>query len=318
MKKQTLSAIGICTSNSHPKTLTLYSPLISFQPNTSMRIVSTLAGVLLAASLATTQTVNAQTTPAGSYTGNASVHTADSLRAAIQGGQLVLPAQVTGGAVFAGLFKDAPAVQGVRVPVIVFMHGSSGTKLPAILQWQRWLAEQGYASLAPDSMGLPDRIVYKSPIDKDTYERIHALRSSEINPAVDALRAQPWADMQRLVLAGTSEGSVPVARHDGAAFVAKIMYAWSCETNYFVTSPQSRFEVNKPVLNIISNTDPFFSKSNHWLGNPDAQGHCGAALKDNKHAAVLLIPDAPHTLFTLPAALHSTAGFLAYVFNKSQ
>ncbi len=277
-----------------------------------MRIIALLASCLSVAHFA----AHAQTPPAGSFTGSATVHTPDSIRAAIQGGQLVLPAKVTGGAIYAGLFKDAPTVQGVRVPVIVFMHGSTGTKLPAILQWQKWLAEQGYASFAPDSMVLPDRIKYQSPIDKDTYERIHALRASEINPAVEALRAQPWADMQKLVLAGTSEGSVPVARHDGAAFAAKIMYAWSCEVNYFVKSPQSNFDVNKPVLNIISSTDPFFSKSNSWLGNPEAQGHCAAALKGNAGAAVLLIPDAPHTLFMFPAALHSTAGFLAKVLGK--
>ena len=39
-------------------------------------------------------------------------------------------------------------------------------------------------------------------------------------------------------------------------------------------------------------------------------GHCGAALKDNPRAAVVLVPDAPHTLLNLPAARVATAGFL--------
>ena len=65
------------------------------------------------------------------------------------------------------------------------------------------------------------------------------------------------------------------------------------------------------MLNVISNTDPFFSKSNTWLGNPEAQGHCGAALKENPQAAVVLVPNAPHTLLNLPAARLATAGFLA-------
>ena len=43
----------------------------------------------------------------------------------------------------------------------------------------------------------------------------------------------------------------------------------------------------------------------------DAQGHCAAALKDNPKAAVLLVPNAPHTLLNLPAARHAVAGFLA-------
>ena len=41
-----------------------------------------------------------------------------------------------------------------------------------------------------------------------------------------------------------------------------------------------------------------------------AQGHCGAALADNKNATVVLIPGAPHTLLNLPAARHATEGFL--------
>jgi len=64
------------------------------------------------------------------------------------------------------------------------------------------------------------------------------------------------------------------------------------------------------VLNVISASDPFFSRSNSWLGASDAAGHCGAAFKGQAGAAVLLLPDAPHTLINLPAARHAVAGFL--------
>ena len=119
-------------------------------------------------------------------------------------------------------------------------------------------------------------------IDKVSYEKIHALRASEVAPALAALKSQAWADSSSLILAGTSEGSVPVARYPG-----------------------------KPVLNVISSSDPFFSRRNTWLSNPDAQGHCGAALKGNNRAAVLLVPDAPHTLLNFAATRSATAGFLA-------
>ena len=193
----------------------------------------------------------------------------------------------------------------------MFLHGSSGLALKAIGEWQQWLCGLGYASIAPNSFALPDRVTYKSPIDKDAYERIHALRASEIAPALNALKGQSWVDTNRLVLAGTSEGAVPVARHAGPEFAARMLYAWSCEVNYFVKSPQNAFEPNKPVLNVISATDPFFSKSNSWVGN--AQGHCGPALAANPQASVLLVPNAPHTLINLPAARSATAGFLSHL-----
>jgi len=69
-----------------------------------------------------------------------------------------------------------------------------------------------------------------------------------------------------------------------------MLYAWSCEANYFVEQPRNAFEPGKPVRNVISASDPFFSQSNDWLGNPGALGHCGAALKDRPQAAVLLAP----------------------------
>jgi dienelactone hydrolase len=249
--------------------------------------------------------------PAGEVNGTAWVHTSESLLASVQQGSLCLPAAVTGGQAYCGKFQDAPKTNGTKVPVVVFLHGSSGLGLKAIGEWQLWLAGMGWASLAPDSFALAGRVTYKSPIDKDSYERIHALRATEIAPAVAALKSQSWVDATRLVLAGTSEGAVPVARYGGTEFIARILYAWSCEPNYFVKEPMNAFRVDQPVLNVISTSDPFFSSANPWLGNPAALGHCGMALKENLRAAVLLVPNAPHTLFTLPGARYATAGFLA-------
>jgi hypothetical protein len=259
----------------------------------------------------------AQTTPpAGEIKGDAWTHTKESLAASVQQADVCLPAAVTGGAPYVGKFSAIPKVTDRKVPVVLFLHGSSGLGLKAIGEWQQWLCSLGIASVAPDSFALPGHVTYKSPIDKDAYEKIHALRASEIAPALAAIKAAPWADTSRLVLAGTSEGSVPVARYTGTEFAARMLYAWSCETNYFVRQPQNAFEPGKPVLNVISATDPFFSKSNAWLGNPDAQGHCGAALKDNAQASVVLVPGAPHTLLNLPAARDATAGFLDRLMRR--
>jgi hypothetical protein len=272
----------------------------------------------LAAVLALTgANVNAQATaPAGEIKGDAWVHTKESLAASVQQADVCLPAAVTGGTPYVGKFSGIPKVIDRKVPVVLFLHGSSGLGLKAIGEWQQWLCTLGVASIAPDSFALPNHVTYKSPIDKDAYEKIHALRASEIAPALAALKSAPWADSSRLILAGTSEGSVPVARYSGTDFAARMLFAWSCEANYFVKQPGNAFEPGKPVLNVISSTDPFFSKSNAWLGNADAQGHCGAALKDNAQASIVLIPGAPHTLLNLPGARDATAGFLERVVRR--
>ena len=70
--------------------------------------------------------------PAGEIKGDAWVHTRDSLAASVQQADVCLPAAVTGGAVFCGKFKDLPKVGAKPVPVVLFLHGSSGLGLKAI------------------------------------------------------------------------------------------------------------------------------------------------------------------------------------------
>ena len=273
------------------------------------------ATLSIALLLAATQAWCQAPAPQGEIKGQAIVHTPESARAAMAYGALVLPAAATGGAEFTGAFKDAPRETRARVPVVVFLHGSSGLGLKAIGEWQQWLATMGIASFAPDSFALPGRVTYTSPVGKDFYEKIHALRGSEITLAVQALKDAPWADPRRMVLAGTSEGATAVARYAGDAFAARMIFSWSCEDNYFVESHRTAVRTEQPVLNVISATDPFFSRSNAWLGQPAAVGHCAAAFKDHPKASIVLIPGAPHTLLNLPAARQVVAGFLQDVLK---
>ena len=104
--------------------------------------------------------------------------------------------------------------------------------------------------------------------------------------------------------------TIVYARYGGTEFAGRMVFSWSCENNYFVEQHRTALPADRPVLNVMSSTDVFFSPSNAWLGNTAARGHCADALKDNKMASVVLIPGAPHTLMNLPQARHATAGFL--------
>jgi len=249
-------------------------------------------------------------TPKGEVQGSAWQHTGESLRGLVLEASVALPPAVTGGAAYLGKWKNMPAGSAVKVPVVVFLHGSSGLGLKAIGEWQQWLAAMGVASVAPDSFALPDRITYTSPVGKDVYEKIHALRISEIAPVLAALKDRAWADPRRLVLAGASEGGVPVARYGGPEFAARIIYSWSCESNYFVAEPRTQVLAGQPVLNVMSSSDPFFAPSNPWLGNPAARGNAAEAFKDSRTATIVLVPGAPHTLLNLPQVRAVTRSFL--------
>lgn len=274
------------------------------------RFIALQAFAALAILLSGCASMSPSPLPAGEIKGTKTVHTVESAQGVIDTAQLVLPATATGTAVYSGLLRDAPRDLRGPVPLVVFLHGSSGLGLKAIGEWQLWLAGMGIASLAPNSFALPDRLTYKSPVGQDVYEKIHALRMSEIALAVNAVKRLPWVDASRMVLAGTSEGATSVARYTGSEFAGRIVFSWSCENNYFVRQHATALPTDRPVLNVMSSTDNFFSDTNPWLGNLNPKGHCGEALKSSKMASVLLIPGAPHTLLNLPQARHATAGFL--------
>lgn len=268
-----------------------------------------LKTLCLAALLALAGPIAFAQAPAGELQGSAWQHTDDSARAVVAGASVALPAAVTGAA-FIGKLAAAPREARTRVPVVLFLHGSSGLGLAAIAEWQAWLASFGIASFAPDSFALPQRVTYKSPIDKPSYERIHALRASEIALGLAALRSLPWVDTSRIVLAGASEGGVPVARDTTAgAWAGRMIFSWSCEDNYFVEQHRTAVFA-EPVLDVMSSTDAFFSPSNPWLGHANAAGHCGPALKAHKAATIVLVPGAPHTLLNLPQVRQVTRAWL--------
>lgn len=274
------------------------------------------AGSLALAGCASQPTAQGPVTtavPQGAIKGTATHHTPESLQAAIDQAWVSLPARVTGAAPYHGIYSQAPAAQR-KVPVMVFVHGSGGIN-PMIKEFQKWAAESvGIASITADSFQLAHRITYKSPIAQADYEVVHALRSTELKATMAALPGLPFADTQRVVIAGTSEGAVAVARYQAAAGTpaeqGRLILSWTCENNYHVQQHGTQLPHTLPVLNVVSSTDIYFSRSNSWLGNDAAEGHCGAALKDNKVSSVVLIPGAPHTLFNVPQARQPIEGFL--------
>ncbi len=247
----------------------------------------------------------------GQTKGSAWAHTSKSAARVIDDAMVSLPAGVNGFPNVSWLrWREMPRGAGRRVPVVILLHGSAGVRVGAIEEWQRWLATLGVASVVPDSFALPDRLTYTSPVDKEVYERVHTLRASEIDIALKAVRAASWADPQRVVLAGTSEGAVAVARHAGEGFAGRMVLSWSCEDNYFVRDDRTALAPQVPVLNIISASDPFFTAANPFIGSSRAVGHCGPALAKHPRATVVILPGAPHTVLGVPGAKHAVEGFL--------
>lgn len=228
----------------------------------------------------------------------------------------VLPAALTGGQRQEGLVPDMPALDGKHVPVVVIMHGSSGVA-GFIKEYQNWLADDlGLVSIAPDSLAIPDRLTYTSPIAKEVYERLHALRLAELENALAKVQGYPWVDRNRIVVIGTSEGSVPVARLPGTLPVGRVMYSWSCETNYFVDQPKIEIPPETPVLSVIASRDPYFSPDSPLNKDMTVKGTCADALKNYKDATITILSTDKHTIMNFPQARDITAAFLRRILKN--
>ena len=205
--------------------------------------------------------------------------------------------------------KNLPAA-----PILLFAHGSSGIGAP-LKAFARFISSLGWSFLAPDSFVFPDRITYSSPVSRENYERVHAMRSQELDYAARHLDEAPGFS-GRYAVAGTSEGGVAAARFtapEGRRESGRILFSWPAEDNYHVVSHQTHIPDDVPVLNIMSAEDKYFSRANPWLANPDALGHAGRTLAHHPQTSILLIPGAPHTLFALPQTESAVRAFLVRI-----
>lgn len=271
---------------------------------TPLRIVS--AAAILAVALATSPSGFAQ-----SIQGTVLEPEPSNLALTWDWASVVLPASLTQDGVWSGVMLRARVKNTMgRAPTAIVMHGSSGNAA-AIKEYQRWLAEElGVASIAPDSLAIPNRLTYSSPIDKPTYERVHKLRLAELQHALTRASELPWVDDGRLVVIGSSEGSVPIGRLPGLPTLARIIYSWSCEANYFVESPGLALPTTAPTLTIISSRDPYFSAHNPWNKDYPVTGSCANALENHESATSVVLSSDKHTILGFPATRDLTKAFL--------
>ncbi len=253
----------------------------------------------------------------GTLSGAHDRHTPESLAKSFSHAWFVAPKGV-----FEGRLDEMPGFvatalgTGELFPIVLFAHGSSGIGEP-VKAFARYVASLGVGMVIPNSFVLEDRLAYTSPVARKDYERVHAMRSAELAWAAAHLDEIPGWD-GRHVVAGTSEGGVAAARFtapDGVPESGRMIFSWSCEDNYHVEAHRTAIPDDLPVLCVMSAADKFFSRANPWLDNPGAVGNPSVTLAKNKHAAIVLIPGAPHTLFALPQTESATLGFLARVFE---
>jgi len=113
---------------------------------------------------------------------------------------------------------------GVKVPVVLYLHGCTGIKQQA-RRYRALLLSEGYAVFMPDSFQRPGR--WACGEEGPLAYRV-SLRLQELAYAYRQIRALPWVDQKRIVLMGFSEGGNTVDHWNKPGFAAHIIIGSAC------------------------------------------------------------------------------------------
>ena len=188
------------------------------------------------------------------------------------------------------------AIKPGKHPVIVFLHGCGGPRSP------RTFLGLGAIVVAPNSFAggascKPDAAYMVKLVGE---------RHGDVAYAASQLKAAPWADPARLVLAGYSNGAQTTATYPGDEFKARIIVAWTC--NNPRVAAQNGTKGNGPALALLGTADEFYKK----VG---ITGDCNAALAKREGSRSILIKGGSHEILDHAETRAAVAAFVPGVIK---
>ncbi len=219
--------------------------------------------------------------------------------------------------------KDLTFVEEKKSPVVVYMHGSGqaidrsgdAPKLKWDYGYADWVMEAGYIFVAPDSYAMENRPSFSSPVPKENYEAVHAIRQAEVAQAAQGLVTQSFVDTNEMYLLGVSEGAMAAARYHGKEFKGRLILSWSCEPGYFTDYPKVGAKSKDPILNVMGQRDFYFGKDAPYnTAYGKNTGNCAAHLSaaNYKNAKVVIYPESSHGVTYNQHMKGDVQGFLSH------
>jgi len=181
-----------------------------------------------------------------------------------------------------------------RHPVILFLHGCDGARRP------KAFLELGAIVIEPNSFFQGRRCT----LNLGETARLLTERMKDVADATKQIAAAPWADQNRLALAGFDQGGIAAALYDGPEFRARIVIAWPCQLRSSGPSgPEAGVLGEGPVLAVQSRNDELYKR----VG---IEGDCGPEISGRPGSHSVLIPGNPHEIMNDPATREAIAAFV--------
>ncbi len=182
-------------------------------------------------------------------------------------------------------------------PVILFMHGCGGPAVPNAF------FALGAIIVAPNSFAQGQKCNVN---DGNAMLALLKARGQEINYISKLLRESSYADPDKLILAGFSQGGQITAIYPGNEFKARVMVAWTC------THKNPNFSGVKgsgPILGVLSSGDDYFKK----VG---ISGNCDAiAAQRGGPSKSVTIKGTSHEILDHPETKAAVAAFIPEVLK---
>lgn len=136
-----------------------------------------------------------------------------------------------------------------RVPVVLYLHGCKGMSRQAE-RFNDLLVSEGYAVFMPDSFKRPGRRQCRAQGRLD--ERV-ALRTEEVEYALEEINKLAWVDHKRIMLMGFSEGGNTTDNWSKPGFSAHLIMGSACT----LVGGRPAAPAGTPVLAVVGAYDKY-------------------------------------------------------------
>lgn len=192
-----------------------------------------------------------------------------------------------------------------KYPAIIYLHGCTGITNDHDVLWARFLADQKFIVVMPDSMSRPNRKSNCDPRQQggtNAFPQAYEYRQQEIAYAKERIQKSSWWDGKNLFLMGHSEGGIATAQSVHGGFNGLVISGWTCSHRN-----NSSFDGIKSPREIPALAVAFLDDS--WRKGKFNEGRC-ADKSDGRHLIQVDLQGREHNTYQSRIARDSVVKFL--------
>ncbi len=190
-------------------------------------------------------------------------------------------------------------------PVVIYLHGCTGIERESDVRWARFIQENGFIAVLPNSMARTGRKPNCDPKTKKSglFPQAPAMRQEEIRFAVEQLKKCRWADNRNIFLMGHDEGGVAAARTRLDGFRGIIISGWHCTFRGRPDFDGIFAPLDTPLLTLEWSRDA-------WYAGTPRDGSCASKFGERKKARQVMLNGSWHNTSWEHEARDAVAQFL--------